>query len=91
METNSTNKSEKTSERIKFIETDLKHHRRSIKRLKAYAEGLRQIDRAPFAPRIIKYSCIPRSAKRCEWTLKNITTQVDLLETELETLNKYGE
>jgi hypothetical protein len=84
------NKPDKIDERINTIKTDIKHYLKSIRRLKAHAEHHGEINRAPHAPRIIKYSCIPRSEKRFQWTLRNITTQVKLLEIELETLIKYG-
>lgn len=89
--TTQSNPSEKINERIGAIKTDIKHYRKSIKHLKACAAYQWKIDQAPHAPRIIKYSCIPRSEKRFQWTLENITIQMKFLEIELETLIKYSD
>lgn len=83
-------KSRKTKTRIKAVEADIEHYRKSIERLKQYAVLQKQVDHTPHAPRIVKYGCIPKSAKRFQWTIKNITSQVALLEKELETLMEYG-
>jgi hypothetical protein len=88
---NSENKSQNTVDRINQILTDIKHYRRSMKKLNAFAIGSMKIDDTPFAPRKIKYTCIPRSETRFLFTLQNIRTQVRVLETELEALIKYGQ
>ncbi|MCE3239372.1 MAG: hypothetical protein K0R24_2353 [Gammaproteobacteria bacterium] len=85
------NKSPKVQKRINAIKTDIEHYLNSIKRLKAFLKYQQEIDRAPYAPRIIKYNRIPRSEKIFQWTLQNITTQMKFLEVELETLIKYGQ
>jgi hypothetical protein len=85
------NKSPEVKKRINAIKTDIEHYLKSIKRLKASLKYHQEIDRAPYAPRIIKYNRIPRSEKLFEWTLENIATQMKFLEVELETLIKYGQ
>jgi len=89
--TNALNKSKKTQDRIDAIKTEIKQYVKSIKGLKESLNYYKKIDRAPHAPRVIKYSRIPRSEKLFQWTLQNITTQMKLLEIELETLINYGE
>ncbi|MCD6040301.1 MAG: hypothetical protein K0S27_1701 [Gammaproteobacteria bacterium] len=84
------NKSKKTQDRIDAVQADIKHYLQSINRLKASSKYHKEINHAPHAPRIIKYSCIPRSEKLLQWTLQNITTQMKFLEIELETLINYG-
>lgn len=84
------NKSPQTQERIKFIKTEIRHHKKSIQRLKAHAALQQQVAYAPHAPRIIKYSYIPRSEKRFQWTIEHIISQVTLLKIELETLIQHG-
>ncbi len=83
-------KSPETEKRIKSIKTEIRHHTKSIQRLKEHAAFLQQAAYAPHAPRIVKYSCIPRSEKRFQWTIEHITSQVALLEKELETLIQHG-
>ena len=89
METNLTIKSQEVSERIEAIKIDLKYHRRCIRRLYAYAEGRRKMDMTPYAPRVIKFTCIGRSENRFRWSIQNISSQIALLERELDTLIKY--
>ena len=89
MEINLLLKSLEVSERIKAIQTDLKYHRRCVRRLYAYAEGRRKIDMTPYAPRVIKFTCIGRSESRFRWSIQNISSQIMLLERELDTLFKY--
>ena len=83
-------KSPKIANRIKTINFDLASYRDSIKLILEVIEKNRIIKSTPFAPRIIKYSCIPRSEKRFQETLQRLKVQVKILETELETLNKYA-
>ncbi len=84
------NKSAEIQNRIDTITADIKHSLKSIKRLKAFAKYHQNIDRAPHAPRVIKYSSIPKRERCFQWTLQSITTQMKLLEAELKTLVKYG-
>jgi hypothetical protein len=83
-------KSKKTIERIETINADIKSHKKNIRLLNSYARGYVVSKRAEYAPRLIKYSCIPKCEKRYRWTLQNITTQISLLEQELATLIEYG-
>lgn len=84
------NKSQKTRDRIKYIRSELKSHYKTIRSLNYFARHFVPIRKANFAPRIVKYSSIPRSEERYRWTLKNITDQVTLFENELMILIKYG-
>jgi hypothetical protein len=79
------NKPEEISARIQAINGDIKSHRKNIKLLHIYARKAKEIKIPPYIPRIVKYSCIPRSEKRFQWTLHNIKKQIELLERELET------
>jgi hypothetical protein len=88
--THSENKSQYTLDRINQIVSDIKNYRSSIKKLKAFALGNLKIDTTPYAPRKIKYTCIPRSETRFLFTLQNMRTQARVLEAELEALIKYG-
>lgn len=90
MEINLYNKSQKTRERIEVIQADIAAHRDNIELLNEYAKGRRFAAMNPFAPRIVKYGCIPKSDKNYQMTLRNITTQVLLLERELAVLLEYG-
>lgn len=89
--TNAIEKSEKVQERINIIKTHMKHHLKSIKRLSESVKYQRKMALSPHAPRVIKYSCIPRSEARFQWTIQNITDQVKLLEVELKTLINYAQ
>jgi hypothetical protein len=84
------NISQEIYERIEYIKNNIQSHKRNIKLLHYFSRRVIQIKANPYVPRIVKYSCIPRSDKRLIWTLENITNQVILLERELETLIKYG-
>jgi hypothetical protein len=78
------------AERILAIKFDLNAHRRSITTLYYYAEKARQIRvSTQYAPRVIKYSMLPRSEARFYSTIQNLKIQVELLELELKTLMKY--
>ena len=78
------------SERIEAIKADLNSHRRSIKSLYYYAEQARKIrESTQYAPRVIKYSTLPRSEARFYFTIQNLKIQVELLELELKTLITY--
>jgi hypothetical protein len=83
-------KEEYISKRIKYIKYKINLHQENIKLLSNHANEISEIKASPYIPRVIKYSCIPRSDTRFIWTLQNIKKQVDLLERELETLIKYG-
>lgn len=85
------NRSKEINERIDAIKIEIKFYRKSIKHLTECVLYQRKIDKTPYAPRIIKYSCIPRSERLFQWTLANITVQMKLLEVELNTLIKYSE
>ena len=89
METNSINQSQKIVGRMQIIDAEIEAHQKNIKLLINTINYKNFIEKTPFAPRIIKYSCIPISEKRCLWTLQNLRYQVKILETELETLIKY--
>lgn len=89
METNIESKLQKIGDRIAAIQFDLESHRESIRFLLEAIKNNNIIKNTPFAPRVIKYSCIPRSERRFQWTLQYLRTKVKLLETELETLIKY--
>jgi hypothetical protein len=85
------NKPVEISERIEAIKADLTFHRQNIKLLYDYAKESREIKKyALYAPRIIKYSSLPRCDKHLQWTLQNLKLQVELLELELKTLITYG-
>jgi len=90
MTENNIDKSQKTQDRIELIKFQLKLHRKSVKRLKACFENRRKNNKAPYAPRVVKYSSLPRSEKVYQFTLQNITSQISLLERELFVLIQYG-
>jgi hypothetical protein len=83
-------KSKKTIKRIEIIQADIKAHKKNIKLLHLYARGYVAPKRDEYAPRVVKYSCIPKSEKRYRWTVQNLSIQIALLEQELETLIEYG-
>ncbi len=89
MESNSFTKLQQIYNRIASLHAELAAHHESIKLLEDAFQNNKYIEKTPFAPRIIKYSRIPRSERRFQWTINNLQFQVKLLEKELETLIKY--
>jgi hypothetical protein len=83
-------RSQKTINRIEIISEEIRLHKKNIKLLNLYARGYMVPKRGKYAPRYVKYRCIPKSEKRYLWTLQNISTQISLLEQELATLIEYG-
>jgi hypothetical protein len=89
METNPICQSPLICDRIAAIHIDLESYRENIKLLLDVIENNKHIKMTPYAPRVIKYSCIPISERRFHWTLQHLRSQVKLLETELGTLIKF--
>lgn len=84
-------KSEKIQQRIDWIKMHLDSHYESVSLLKENAGKFIDYNCTPlFAPRVIKYSRLPKSEKRYQFTMQNITRQINQLEIELSLLIEYG-
>lgn len=84
-------KSDKTKQRITQITESIKAHRKNIKLLKSKSEYHLPIKEGEtFAPRVIKFTCIPRCDKRYRYTLRNLSDQINSLKQELTLLIEYG-
>jgi len=90
MKINLNNKSQKTRERIEIIQAEITAHRDNIDLLNEFSKGRKLVAENPYAPRVVKYNCMPRSEKNYQWSLQNIATQIQLLERELAVLIEYG-
>jgi hypothetical protein len=84
-------KSLKVDKRIVAIRRDLESYYETIRRLQDAVNNNEKIKNSPYAPRVIKYSVIPRSEKRFYYTLQSVRTEIKILEKELEALIQYGE
>lgn len=83
-------KSEKTKKRIDEVKANLNSYRESIELLNGYAEGRLTLKGGDYCDRAACVKRTPEDDERYHWTLKNIKTQMILLERELETLLRYG-
>jgi hypothetical protein len=84
-------KSPKVYGRIIAIRRELEFYYETIRLLQIAINHNESIQDSPYAPRVVKYSVIPRSEKRFYSTLQNVQTEVKILEKELDTLIQYGE
>jgi len=91
MKTTISNKSQKTIERINFIKMAISEHKSNIKLLNKHINNyFPPRKKNVFSPRLIKYTSLPKSQERFQFTLKNLTDQVNSLKKELAILIEYG-
>ncbi|MDX1901870.1 MAG: hypothetical protein SFW66_07710 [Gammaproteobacteria bacterium] len=87
-------KSIKTLERIEAVQFDIASYQESIKRLHDFAEGRITLNGTGCTYRAVQRALNHKRTQededRMQWTLKNIKTQMALLERELEVLLEYG-
>ena len=77
------NKSKKTLLRIEKIQSELKCHEASIRRLYLYSEeNIKLKDQS--------YLRTKEDDQRMQWTIKNLRAQMTLLSHELTVLMEYG-
>lgn len=87
-------KSLRTLDRIEEIHTNIESYKNSIELLHAFAEGRATLHGKGCTERAVqRFMCHKRTKEddeRMQWTLKNIKTQMMLLEHELGVLLEYG-
>jgi hypothetical protein len=87
-------KSKKTLERIETVQANINSYLSSIELLHAFAEGRATLSGKGCTERAVMRSLNRQRTKedeeRMQWTLKNIKTQMSLLQRELEVLVEYG-
>ncbi len=84
-------KSQKTLLRMAVIREELAAYVDSIQLLHDYANGNKTLRGGDYVDRAAYIRRTLEDEERYHWTLKNIRTQILLLERELCTLQKYGE
>lgn len=75
-------RSRKTATRIRHIETEINGYKKSIARLYDCAIGVKL--------KGLQYQRTQEDETRMQWTLKNIRTQMEILQHELMALQEYG-
>lgn len=88
-------KSKRTLDRIEEIHANIESYKNSIEMLHAFAEGRASLSGKGCTERAVQKFMHrrPRTKEddeRMQWTLKNIKTQMTLLEHELGVLLEYG-
>lgn len=84
------NKSQKTKERAEIVHLEIQSLRESLQLLHDEMDKKFNKYLNNFAPRIVKYSSLPRQKEQFIFTINNLSSQVKLLESELVTLAEYG-
>lgn len=87
-------KSKRTLDRIEEIQANITSYKESIELLHAFAEGRASLSGKGCTERAVQKFMHRQRTKeddeRMQWTLKNIKTQMTLLEHELGVLLEYG-